>query len=179
MWLNGLVYVGGGDGFRWKCSYDINSYDPDKNSWNSPINTPYCHFAMATLNNNLVIAGGRDKDQNKTKEILIMDAGQLKNYTNMITARSYITAAGHQEMLIISGGRDDKNEMVSSTEIFDSNERKWYCCSHGDLPQPHSSLKSVIVDDTLYLLGGFNKNGEPSPVMFAAQLKHLSRHELQ
>ena len=38
----------------------------------------------------------------------------------MITARSVATAAGHQGMLIITGGEDDKYKKLSSTELFDS-----------------------------------------------------------
>ena len=65
VWLNGLVYVGGG----WKTevmpSYIINCYDPVNNSWSS-INTPYCFCAMTTLNNKLLIAGGKDKSYERT-----------------------------------------------------------------------------------------------------------------
>ena len=68
-----------------------------------------------------------------------MDADQLKNYTKMITARSCATAAGHQGMLIITGGRDDKNKTLSSTELFDSNNGQCYKCSN--LPQPHYVAK--------------------------------------
>ena len=50
---------------------------------------------MATLNNTLVTAGGWDRSYKTTTQVLIMDAGQLKLYTKMITARSHATAAGH------------------------------------------------------------------------------------
>ena len=97
VWLNGLVYVGGGYETGERSLYIINCYDPVNNSWSSPINTPYCHFAMTTLNNNLLIAGGWDKSRKRTNQILTTDAGhdQLKNYTKMITARSAATATGH------------------------------------------------------------------------------------
>jgi len=176
VWLNGLVYVGGGfeTGGR---SYTINCYDPVNNLWSSsPINTPYCHFAMTTLNNNLLIAGGEDKHYKKTNQILTMDAGQLNNYTKMTTARAYATAAGHQGMLIITGGIDDKGKILSSTELFDTNNKQWYICS--DLPQPHYWLQSVIVDNILYLLGGYNKDGA-SPAVFTAPLDTLSSHQLK
>ena len=162
VWLNGLVYVGGGRQTGGKRSYIINCYDPVNNSWSSPINTPYCHFAMTTLNNKLIIAGGEDKSYKRTNQILTMDAGQLKNYTKMITARRRATAAGHQGMLIITGGSDDKHKKLSSTELFDSYNGQWYTCN--DLPQPHNQLKSVIVDNVLYLLGGFNKMVFPSSI---------------
>ena len=147
VWLNGLVYVGGG----WKTevmpSYIINCYDSVNNLWSSSINTPYCLFAMTTLNNKLLIAGGMDKSYNRTNQILTMDAGQLRNYTKMITARSYATATGHQGMLIITGGEDDEAKTLSSTELFDSSSGQWYVCN--DLPRPHYLLKSVIVDKKL------------------------------
>ena len=177
VWLNGLVYVGGGyeDGVGF--SYTINCYDPFKNSWNSPINAPYRLFAMTKLNNKLLIAGGQDKSNKVTNQILTMDDGQLKNYTKMTTARTTAAAAGRQGMLIITGGMDDEQERLSSTELFDSTNGQWYTCS--DLPHPHNWLQSVIVDNILYLLGGLNKDGIDSTTVFTAPLDNLSRHQLK
>ena len=173
MWLNGLVYVGGG--IETEASYIINCYDPVNEKWTSPINTPYYLFAITTLNNKLLIAGGRDRSNKTTNRILTMDIFS-KNYTKMITARSCATATGHQRMLIITGGKDDKNKRLSSTELFDSTNGQWY--ESNDLPQPHTRLKSVIVDNILFLLGGTNENGD-SPAVFTAPLDTLSRHQLK
>ena len=177
VWLNGPVYVGGGSDTGYKSSYIINCYDPVNNSWSSSINTPYSYFAMTTLNNKLVTAGGWDRSYKRTTQVLILDAGQLKVYTKMFTARSQATAAGHQGMLIITGGVDDEGKILSSTELFDSNNGQWYKCS--DLPQPHSELQSVIVDNILYLLGGYNKDGCYSPAVFTAPLDTLSTYQLK
>ena len=95
----------------------------------------------------------------------------------MITARSHATAAGRQGMLIITGCFDDKDKRLSSTELFDSNNGQWYKCS--DLPQPHSQLQSVIVDNILYLLSGIDKNSMYSPAVFTAPLDTLSKHQLK
>ena len=174
VWLNGMVYIGGGWGMR---SYDINCYDPVKNSW-SFIETPYSSFAMAKLNNKLLIAGGNDKSNKMTNQVLTMDADQLNNYTKMITARSCATATGHQGMLIIIGGLDNCSTSLSSTELFDSNNRRWYKCKN--LPQSCYRLKSVIVDNILYALGGFKTSDrDPSRAVFTAPLDTLSRHQLK
>jgi len=157
-------------------SYNIRCYDPVSKSWRSPINTPYCDFAMTTLNNKLLIAGGEDRSNKRTNQILTIDTDQLKNYTKMTTARSYATATGHQGMLIITGGMDDKRNKLSSTELFDSNNDQWYICS--DLPQPYYCQQSVIVDNILYLLGGYNEYGRSSQAIFTAPLDTLSRHGL-
>ena len=176
VWLNGLVYVGGGYETRYQLSY-INCYDPVNNSWSSSINTPYSFIAMTTLNNKLVTVGGKDRSSKVTTQILILDAGQLKNYTKMVTARSHATTAGHQGMLIITGGVDDKDKPLSSTELFDSNNGQWYKCS--DLPQPHYLLQSVIVDNILYVLSGNDKNKCYSTAVFTAPLDTLSTHQLK
>ena len=177
VWLNGLVYVGGGfEAGMLEGSYTINCYDPVKNSWRSTINTVFCYFAMMTLNNKLLTVGGKDKSYKVTNKILSMDGGQLKNYSKMATARTAAAAAGHQGILIITGGEDDKGKTLSSTELFDSTNGQWYICS--DLPQPGNMLRSVIVDNILYLLGGYNKDGSFSTAVFTASLDTLSRHQL-
>ena len=176
MSLNGLVYMGGGYESGGKDSHTINCYLPDNNSWRLPINISYCFFTLTTLNSRLLIVGG-EKGSKKIDQVLILDDGRLKDYTKMITARSLATAVGHQGMLIITGGKDDKGKRLSSTELFNSKNSRWYKCS--DIPQPHSSLRPVIVDNVLYLLGGNNKDGKLSPVVFTSTLDTLSSRKLK
>ena len=177
VWLNGLVYVGGGYKTGWGESYIINYYNPVNDSWSFPINTPYCFFAMTAFNNKLVTAGGEDNNYKRTDQVLILDAGQLKDYTKMITARSDATTAGHQGMLMIIGGTDGEGKRLSSTELFDSNNGQWYKCN--DLPQPYYYLQSVIVDNILYVLSGVDRNYKDSTAVFTAPLDTLSTHQLK
>ena len=182
VWLNGVVYVGVGNETQAKPSYTIDCYDPLNNSWQSPINTPYCYYAMTTLNNQLVVAGGHKKYK-RTNEILVLwdtDMGKrLLYYNEMATPRSFATAAGHQGMLIITGGEDNNGKMLSSTELLDSNNNQWYNYKCNDLPQPHYQLQSVIVDNTLYLLGGFDKNIQASQAVFTTPLDTVLSHKLK
>ena len=182
VWLDGLVYVGSGHEAGVGVSYKIHIYDLVDCSWSVPINAPYCQFAMTTLNNNVVIAGGKDRSNRKTNQILALKTqtdgrhDQFSNYTKMTTARSSPAAVSHQGILIIAGGKDDRNKVLSSTEMFDSNSKQWYSCSN--LPQPKHWLQSVIVNNTLYLLGGCGKDGDSSAV-FTASLNTLSKHQLK
>ena len=95
----------------------------------------------------------------------------------MIKARSSATAVGYQGMLIITGGIDDKGKTLSTTELLDSANGQWYVCS--DLPRPHSHLQSVIVDNTLYLLGGNSIYGYGSSTVFTAPLDTLPKYQLK
>ena len=179
MLCDGKVYIGGGrdNTSLLVPSYRINVYNPVNNSWSpSPIITTYGFFAMTTLNGQLITAGGWDRSYEVTNKIFSLDGDHLKEYTRMITPRWLATAASHQGTLVITGGIDDKHRKLATTELFDSTTRQWYTTS--DLPLPHYWLQSVIVNNTLYLLGGSNQDGM-SPAIFTAPLDTLSSHQLK
>ena len=184
--LGGSVYVGGG--FEETSNNDdqkLGSYRLDvcnltTNQWSpSPITTPYSWFAMTTLDDKLVTAGGGTKNGEVVKKVLVLNAGQWKDYSEMPTARYSATAVGYHSMLIVVGGlivMEDELTTVSTTELLDTTNGCWYTCNN--LPSPHQQLKAVIMNDKLYLLGGADKDLELSPQMFGASLDTLSTHQL-
>ena len=175
--LNGLVYVGGGYEAQLRESFTISCYNVVINKWTFFIkNFLHCLFAMTTLNNNLLFVGGRNKSHGTADQILTWDSNFLKCTANMTTPRSLCTAASHQGMLIITGGIDNKGKKLSSTEVFDSSTKQSFICDN--LPQPHYWLQSVVVDNTLYLLGGVDQHDKFSPAVFTASLDTLSRGRL-
>jgi len=177
MFHKGKVYIGGGNEPGFKASHRIDVYTFANNSWSpSPINTPYNHFAMTTLCNQLIIVGGMNKSCKTTNKIFSLDGDQLKEYTRMITPRCDATAAGYQGTLIVVGGRDDQWRILASTELYDNAANQWYTA--GNIPSPHYFLHSVIVDNTLYLLGGADKDGI-SAAVFIATLDTLSSKQLK
>ena len=90
----------------------------------------------------------------------------------MITPRHKATAAGYQGTLLIVGGIDNQNKILATTELFDSTTGQWYSVS--DLSSPHFDLKSVIVNNVLYLLGGANHERMYSNEVYTAPLDTLS-----
>ena len=183
--LGGSVYVGGGvvgrsvDGDR-KGSYRLDVYNLTTNQWSSsPITTPYCWFGMTVLNNKLVTAGGRTKNHEAVKKVLVLNAGQWEDYSEMPTPRAGTTAVGYRSMLIVVGGVimvEDEWTSISTTELLDTTNGCWYTCSN--LPSPHQLLQAAIMNDKLYLLGGVDENFESSPQVFVASLDTLSTHQL-
>ena len=166
---NGKIYIGGGYGSH----YRIDIYTLCNDSWSSsPINTPSIYFAMTTLNSQLITAGGRDRNFKATNKIFSLDGDHLKEYTRMITPRCKATAVGYQRLLIVAGGEGDHTIKLNSTELFDSTTGQWY--NTGKLPSPHYGLKSAIVDNVLYLLGGASM----SSTVLSTPLDILSSHQL-
>ena len=183
--LQGSLYVG--SGFQMgEHSYQIEVFNLDNNSWNAiPVKTPQCWFGMTVLNNRLVIVGGWIKEKRGifkpaehkvTKKILVLDAGQWKDYSEMPTARSSVAAVGHRSMLIVAGGIGDDGNKLDITELLDTVTDTWYTC--GTLPKPHYQLQPIIIGNMFYLLCGLNEQCEPSTEVFAAPLDTLSKHQL-
>ena len=181
--LGGSVYVGGG--FEGRSTDDQNSYRLDvynltTNQWSpSPITTPYCHFALTVLDDKLVTAGGVAKNDEHVKKVLVLNAGQWKDYSEMPTARLSATAVGYHSMLIVVGGIAEVEGIltaISTTELLDTTNGCWYTCNN--LPSPHYHMKAAIMNDKLYLLDGFDKDRKPSPQVFVASLDTLSTHQL-
>jgi len=156
---DGKVYIGGGHEAGWNPSYRIDVYTPANNSWSpSPINTTCYWFAMTTLNNQLITAGGMDRSGKVTNKIFSLDGDHLKECTRMIMPRCWATAVGYQGTLIITGGEDNQDRRLATTELFDSTTKGWFSTGQwyttSNLPLPHYRLRSAIIDNTLYLLGG-------------------------
>ena len=180
--LDGNVYVGGG----YEGSNDdedsgrLDVYNLTSNQWSpSPITTPYSFFAMTVVDDKLVTVGGIMDGYEIVKKVLVLNAGQWKDYSEMQTARYCATAVGYHSMLIVVGGgimEDDEWATASTTELLDSTNGYWYTCSN--LPSPHVQMKAAIVNDKLYLLGGVDEDQKPSPQVFVASLDTLSTHQL-
>ena len=183
--LGGVVlYVAGGYEGRSidnkQNSYILDVYNLTTNQWSpSPITTPYCWFALTVLDDKLVTAGGETKNNEVVKKILVLNAGQWKDYSEMPTARSGATAVGYHSMLIVVGGRimvRGKWTRLCTTELLDTTNGYWYTCNN--LPSPHQQMKAAIVNDKLYLLGGVDEDQKPSSQVFVASLDTLSTHQL-
>ena len=184
--LGGVVYVGGGyEGNNvndYQYCYRLDVYNLTTNQWSpSPITTPYDSFAMTVLDDKLVIAGGTTKNGEVVKKILVLNAGQWKDYSEMPTARCHATAVGYHSMLIVVGGgirMEGKWTSISTTELLDTTNGCWYTCNN--LPSPHRQLKAAIMNDKLYLLGGYYEDPDfkSSPRVLFASLDTLSTHQL-
>ena len=183
--LGGNVYVGGGFEGRSsnvnQDSYRLDVYNLTTNQWSSsPITTPYCWFALTVLDDKLVTAGGTTKNYEVVKKVLVLNAGQWNwDYSEMPTTRACATAVGYHSMLIVVGGVimvEGEWTVLSTTELLDTTNGCWYTCNN--LPSPHKQMKAAIMNDKLYLLGGFDEDCKQSPQVFVASLDTLSTHQL-
>ena len=173
--FNEAIYVGGGNCDNDHDTCRINIYHPDTNKWDDAIDTPHDFFAMTVLVDKLIIVGGLGRVM-ITNKLLVLEQGQWKDYTQMPTARMCPSVVSHQSLMIVMGGMDTEHTF-RTTELLDSATGQWFTCD--DLPQPLSFLQSVIVGDTLYILGGACDDDKYSEAVYAAPLDALSSHQLK
>ena len=174
--FNEAIYVGGGSCDNEDDMCKINIYHPDTNKWDDAIDTPHNFFAMTVLVDKLIIVGGISSvTDDITNKLLVLEHGQWKDYTQMPTARMLLSVVSHQSLMIVMGGMNTEHALIT-TELLDSTTGQWFTCD--DLPQPLAGLQSIIVGDTLYILGGAG-DGRYSKAVYAAPLDALSNHQIK
>jgi len=189
VWYNNAVYIGGGTGgtgtshhLDGGCRIDI--FHPTTNKWDNPIDTPQSLFGLTVLADKLLIVGGFSTATDKpTKKVVILQEGEWKDYTEMSTKRYCAVAVSYQTMMIVMGGKSKQDKLCSITELMDDSTGQWSQCN--DLPYPCAQLQSVVLKDTLYIIGG---EIEPPPeatevqhstAVHVASLNTLASHQLK
>ena len=133
------------------------------------------YFAMTSYANELVVVGGCEPVTWKpTNQIAVFASGRwTKPYPPMNIARDCSTAVCVNNHIIVAGGVDYQGR-TSSVEVLDVTSRTWYIAE--SLPNPRSELKSTLIGNTLYLMGGWDHtldhNG-PTKVVHKVDLNEL------
>ena len=116
-------------------------------------------FGMTSLANRLVLVGGLDTRNNKrNNQLSIFVSGEWTHpYPPMNIALSSSTAVSFNNHIIVAGGTDDEGRISSSVEVLNVASKRWYIAQ--SLPNPRSGLKSTLIGNTLYLMGGLDHTG--------------------
>ncbi len=169
--IGDTVYVGGGGAAgndRDRCT--VMKFEQDQ--WTKLPEYTDKYFAMTSLANRLVLVGGHDQRNNKpTNQLAVFESGEWTHpYLPMNIARSSSTAVSFNNHIIVAGGEDDKGN-TSSVEVLDVASRRWYIAQ--SLPHPRSDLKSTLIGNTLYLMGGYDHTDRTTKTVHRVDLNEL------
>ena len=148
------VYIGGGIASSDKELRTVIIYDPKLDFYDTLPPYTYKYFAMAVVNNQLVLIGGRDVQTNKKTNKLGVWNEQSKRWTyplpQMTTVCHSASVATHNNRwLVVIGGHDD-GSVLTRVEILDTTEsRQWYHAA--SLPQPCTQVLPVTISNVLSL----------------------------
>lgn len=151
-------------------------YDYQLDKWNK---LPLYHsgyFAMAAVNNQLVLAGGHSLRTNQRSAALGAWDERLQTWSTpfppMPTARCSPSAVSHSQWLVVIGGRlENVATKLSRVEILDTRSGQWY--TGAQLPQALSSPSVAIIGYSCYIVGGFASNHAPSKKVYRVCLDEL------
>ncbi len=193
--LNGKVYIGGGYAGSDKDKFIIQVYTPESDGWRGLPECPVRRFAIAVLNQQLVLVGGVS-GYSIQSTILVLVGGFSRGYgestvlvwdstsqrwttpyPNMPTARYSPAAIGYQQFLVVASGSVGRSSL-KTVEILNSSTKQWSTAS--SLPIGCFGLTPALVGDTLYLLGGWSEQSDSSrssnKQMFSISLPALISH---
>ena len=149
-----FVYVGGGDTDNDRDRCTVMRLNLQRDEWTKLPRYNAMWFAMTSLDNQLVLVGGREPvTREVTNRVAVFVSGRWTNpYPPMNTARHSSTAVSFKNHIIVAGGLSDQGNITSSVEVLDVEAGRWY--SAESLPNARSQLRSTLIGDTLYLIGG-------------------------
>ena len=146
--VKGKVYVRGWSGLT------VYEYTPSSDVWDTLPPPTVNYFTVATLNEQLVLVGGRDQSTDKvSNKIIVWDSGKhqwIYPYPSMTTGREVPAAVGYRDHLIVACGLNSERNRISNVDILDTTSNKWLTAE--SLPDT-DYYRSVIIEDTLYLVG--------------------------
>ena len=168
--IGDTVYVGGGGAGNDRDSGTVMKLEQDQ--WTKLPEYTAKYFAMTSLANRLVLVGGQDpRNKKRTNQLAVFELGKWTHpYPPMNIARQSSTAVSFNNHIIVAGGRDDKRR-TSSVEVMDVASRRWYIAQ--SLPNPRSKLKSTLIGNTLYLMGGWDHTGGATKTVHHVDLNEL------
>ena len=176
--VEGTVYVGGGfagPGSNNNCI--VMTYDISTGKWATLPPYRAKGFAMTSINNQLVLVGGREHGGGiySSEVVGVWDADNKQwthPYPEMHTARLRCSAVVHNEWLVVAGGLSASGAMGLSVEVMNTNYKQWY--AGPQTPISWLSMKTAIVGDECYFMGGSTGTVHPTNTVYSVSLSALT-----
>ncbi len=176
--INDTVYVGGGwtDRVENAYAYIVMAYNTQSCQWHTLPPNSTREFAMITINNKLVVVGGRNRDGSDSSELgeWQPDSNQWTHpFPPMSTPRWLSSATSYKHWLVVAGGYHGVR--LQTVEVLDVSNMQW--STGPSTPTPWISMKSTTIGDTWYLMGGLcGDQWQYSPDVYSVSLEALVSH---
>eukprot|EP01083_Nonionella_stella_P182221 655066_1 len=167
-----LIVVGGGSWSQDVALTLTQIYDINTNQWLSNVpslNTPRMSVSCIIVNHLLYAIGGSEGavfylgelDTIETLDVSDMSSIQAQQWqylnSTLRTARGGTRTVSHGSDIVVIGGDDIAGDRVADINIIDTNNGQIYI--GGQLAFGTSYAASIIVDNILYVFGGFTNTG--------------------
>ena len=173
--VDGTVYVGGGYADNDEDDYRVMAYSMQSCKWHKL--PPYSarEFAMTTINNKLILVGGHYNGSVVNQlGVWKTDSNQwTRPFPPMPTPRFSPSATSYKHWLVVAGGKRSGKSILSTVEVLDIDNKQWSTAP--STPIPWHGMKSTIIGDTWYLMGG-RQDGRDINDVCSVSLEALVSH---
>jgi len=158
--VDNKIYVIGGEASG--TAYGtVEVYDPLTDSWETKASmpTPRSGHAIGVVKEKIYAIGGNCIDWTAITTVEEYDptTDSWQTKTDMPTARFWLTVAVTNDSLLYAiGGGEDDFYGFSTVEVYDPLTDTWQ--SKTPVSTPRFGPVSIIIDDTIYAIGGFDLN---------------------
>ena len=152
-------------------SREVFAYNSENNDWSELPECPQSDFGLAVVNNLVTAVGGMSGGL--TSCLSSFSGGEwVTVFPPMPTKRCLPAVISAQNYLIVAGGWGVGGRL-STVEVMDMNTLEWYTAA--SLPEPVYHMSATVCGGCLYLLGGRDKNYNPTHAVFICTLDSLIR----
>ena len=139
--------------------------------WNKLPKCPHTYFSLVVVNGVLTAVGGHDSSANDTNKLLSLvgEGKWVEQLPCMPTKRYWTAAVCSGKTLVVIGGYSGGT--LKTVEQLDIDSLQWFIAS--ELPHPLSQASATVCGDNLYLVGGFDKIGNPTKSVLTCSLSAL------
>ena len=172
--VDGTLYVGGGVSDKDEDDYRVIAYSMQSYKWHTL--PPYSarNFAMTTINNKLILVGGYHNDTEVNQlGVWKTDSNQwTRPFPAMPTPRQSPSATSYKHWLVVAGGLGEGS--LSTVGVLDIDNKQWSTAP--STPTTWDSMKSTIIGDTWYLMGGRQDFFTDTTDVYSVSLEALVSH---
>ena len=150
--IRGIVYIGGGVIFS-NNDYLIQQYSPTNDRWYTLPPAPVRFFGMAEVNGQLVIVGGKTRQDDVTGKVHTLNSSTQKwveSIAPMSTARSRPAVFSQPSCLTVVGGGDQHDTYLSDVEIFMPHTSQWHKTT-SPAPSPLYRMTTTVVNNKCFI----------------------------
>ena len=164
-----IVYI------RPSLSGNVYVYDSDAEEWSELPPCSSYDFALVMAGGLLTAVGGNQSGRS-IRSLLSLVKGEdgvqkwSRHYPQMTNGRYNSTVVSYGDVVIVVGGYT-RPVVVSTVEILDTTEKKWYQASN--LPTPVSEASAAVYNDRLFVVGGWTLEKCPNKSVFSCLLPDL------
>lgn len=162
--LNGKIYVIGGQTSNGQIVDIVERYDPLTDSWETGLprlENERVNAAAVVFEGKIFVMGGKNGDGEVLNKVEIFDPAknQWKSASELEEKRQGLAAVVLKDVIYVLGGSDEEDILLKDVEFYNKNEEEWHKVEGWELEQPRASFASVALKDSVFSIGGFTSFG--------------------